>query len=226
MVPMLIGMTERGPDSAGLAVFGKEVDASQRKLSLYSGFTEEGALFPWHTLLDKLNRAMDVTARIEVDGTTLVDVVVPGRPGSGHCGPKDGWRKDPETGSPVYVNESGFLDRDCTVPADGLKRLRVGVKPVTKDGVAMAKVKFSASGRTAAATPIARVRATAGLGAEPGAICSSLCFAVKLNGFAIGFEHARGGACAFCRTGPTLRHSAPFDPENHIYRHFGIGTIQ
>ncbi|MFT0175185.1 amidophosphoribosyltransferase, partial [Paraburkholderia mimosarum] len=42
MVPMLIGMTERGPDSAGLAVFGREVGASQRKLSLYAGFTDEG----------------------------------------------------------------------------------------------------------------------------------------------------------------------------------------
>jgi len=28
MVPMLIGMTERGPDSAGLAVFGDAVGAS------------------------------------------------------------------------------------------------------------------------------------------------------------------------------------------------------
>jgi amidophosphoribosyltransferase len=37
MVPMLIGMTERGPDSAGLAVYTAP-DADQRhKLSLYSG---------------------------------------------------------------------------------------------------------------------------------------------------------------------------------------------
>ncbi|MGU7770375.1 amidophosphoribosyltransferase [Burkholderia sp. MR1-5-21] len=64
MVPMLIGMTERGPDSAGLAVFGKSVDASQRKLSLYSGFTDEGEHFPWEALADRLNASMDVTARI------------------------------------------------------------------------------------------------------------------------------------------------------------------
>jgi len=65
MVPMLIGMTERGPDSAGLAVFGKSLDASQRKLSLYSGFTDEGEHFPWAALADRLNASMDVTAHID-----------------------------------------------------------------------------------------------------------------------------------------------------------------
>ncbi len=37
MVPMLMGMTERGPDSSGLAVFTAPLTASQRKYSLYSG---------------------------------------------------------------------------------------------------------------------------------------------------------------------------------------------
>lgn len=72
MVPMLIGMTERGPDSAGLAVFGKSVDASQRKLSIYAGFTEEGAEFGWQSLLDALNTSMDVAARIDVKGNHAV----------------------------------------------------------------------------------------------------------------------------------------------------------
>ncbi|MBB5398073.1 class II glutamine amidotransferase [Paraburkholderia youngii] len=72
MVPMLIGMTERGPDSAGLAVFGKAVDASQRKLSLYAGFTEEGDRFAWTAVVDALNAAMDVTARIEAKGNHAV----------------------------------------------------------------------------------------------------------------------------------------------------------
>lgn len=35
MVPMLIGMTERGPDSSGMAVFADAVASGQRKLSLY-----------------------------------------------------------------------------------------------------------------------------------------------------------------------------------------------
>jgi len=37
LVPMLLGMTERGPDSAGLAVFTEPVAAPLRKLSLYAG---------------------------------------------------------------------------------------------------------------------------------------------------------------------------------------------
>ena len=35
MVPMLIGMTDRGPDSAGLAVFAHAAPEGMRKLSLY-----------------------------------------------------------------------------------------------------------------------------------------------------------------------------------------------
>src|SRR5579863_7653075 len=35
LVPMLIGMTERGPDSSGLAVFADAVADNRRKLSLY-----------------------------------------------------------------------------------------------------------------------------------------------------------------------------------------------
>ncbi|CAB3801635.1 class II glutamine amidotransferase [Pararobbsia alpina] len=71
MVPMLVGMTERGPDSAGLAVFGNPVDASQRKLSIYAGFTEEGADFAWQALLEALN-VMDATARIDAKGNHAV----------------------------------------------------------------------------------------------------------------------------------------------------------
>ena len=35
MVPMLVGMTERGPDSSGMAVFSEAVAEDRRKLSLY-----------------------------------------------------------------------------------------------------------------------------------------------------------------------------------------------
>jgi methylamine---glutamate N-methyltransferase subunit A len=37
MVPMLVGMTDRGPDSAGLAVYTEPVGERQHKVSLYSG---------------------------------------------------------------------------------------------------------------------------------------------------------------------------------------------
>ncbi|MBD2459524.1 class II glutamine amidotransferase [Oscillatoria sp. FACHB-1407] len=43
MVPMLIGMSDRGPDSAGLAVFTETLPDGYRKYSLYSG----GTTFDW-----------------------------------------------------------------------------------------------------------------------------------------------------------------------------------
>ncbi|MGF6372153.1 glutamate synthase domain-containing protein 1 [Paraburkholderia sp. RAU6.4a] len=72
MVPMLIGMTERGPDSAGLAVFGSAVDESQRKLSLYAGFTDAGNDFDWNALIDALNGAIEMNARVEAKGNHAV----------------------------------------------------------------------------------------------------------------------------------------------------------
>ena len=46
MMPMLIGMTERGPDSAGLAIFGQAVADDERKFSLYSSDMD----FNWQKL--------------------------------------------------------------------------------------------------------------------------------------------------------------------------------
>ncbi|WP_144107127.1 class II glutamine amidotransferase [Paraburkholderia sp. BCC1886] len=65
MVPMLIGMTERGPDSAGLAVFGSTVSEGRRKLSLYAGFTEAGNDFDWNGLREALDGALNVHASID-----------------------------------------------------------------------------------------------------------------------------------------------------------------
>ncbi|MGA9915367.1 MAG: amidophosphoribosyltransferase [Paraburkholderia sp.] len=72
MVPMLIGMTERGPDSAGLAVFGGVVGESQRKLSLYAGFTDLGNEFNWNAMLETLNDAIEVNAHVEAKGNHAV----------------------------------------------------------------------------------------------------------------------------------------------------------
>jgi methylamine---glutamate N-methyltransferase subunit A len=46
MVPMLVGMTERGPDSSGMAVFAECVAGDRRKLSLYCAQTG----FDWRAL--------------------------------------------------------------------------------------------------------------------------------------------------------------------------------
>jgi len=50
MVPMLIGMTERGPDSSGMAVFTEPVAPQSRKLSLYCG--QSG--FDWRQVQEAL----------------------------------------------------------------------------------------------------------------------------------------------------------------------------
>ncbi|MFN3885337.1 MAG: class II glutamine amidotransferase [Aquabacterium sp.] len=72
MVPMLIGMTERGPDSAGLAVFTDPLPAGLRKISVYSGLTEEGNDYDWSALLDALNAELKVQAKASVKANHAV----------------------------------------------------------------------------------------------------------------------------------------------------------
>lgn len=72
MVPMLIGMTERGPDSAGMAVFTPPLAAEQRKLSLYAGLTAQGANYNWGALVSALNAALGVQAAAKQQGNHAV----------------------------------------------------------------------------------------------------------------------------------------------------------
>lgn len=72
MVPMLLGMTERGPDSAGMAVFGAPVAASQRKISVYSGLMAHGEHFDWAGLVDALNDALGDQATVQASGNHAV----------------------------------------------------------------------------------------------------------------------------------------------------------
>lgn len=72
MVPMLIGMTDRGPDSAGMAVFTHPLPERRRKVSLYSGLTEQAGHFDWQALADELNAALRVDANVKVKGPHAV----------------------------------------------------------------------------------------------------------------------------------------------------------
>lgn len=103
--------------------------------------------------------------RLEGDGEPLVDVVIPGQPGNGHCGPKDGWKRN--RGTFTYVNESGYLDRDCTVPSGGLRSLKVKVKAKGNPPSAW-KVRYKIAGALATNVDPARLRTTLVLGAETG----------------------------------------------------------
>ncbi len=66
--PMLIGMTLRGPDSAGLAVFGGEVNGGELKYSLYSPSPD----FCWSTLEAELNNHLKSPIRLSVKANHAV----------------------------------------------------------------------------------------------------------------------------------------------------------
>jgi len=79
MVPMLIGMTQRGPESAGLAVFGTPTTDTQRKINLYSGLTEDGADFDWGGLVNELSEHLDMKITVHPRGNHAV-LTVPAAP--------------------------------------------------------------------------------------------------------------------------------------------------
>jgi methylamine---glutamate N-methyltransferase subunit A len=68
MVPMLVGMSERGPSSAGLAVYTAPVAEPRHKLSLYSG---ENAV-DWSELLGRIASDLKSTHEISVHGNHAV----------------------------------------------------------------------------------------------------------------------------------------------------------
>ncbi|MGV3582006.1 MAG: class II glutamine amidotransferase [Methylophilus sp.] len=60
MLPMLIGMTERGPDSAGMAVFTEAVTEGYLKYNLFA----PSMTFNWQALADEFNTALSVKASV------------------------------------------------------------------------------------------------------------------------------------------------------------------
>ena len=68
MVPMLVGMTERGPDSAGLAVYTTPVSERHHKLSLYSGETA----VDWPELLERIAAGFAHDPEISTHGNHVV----------------------------------------------------------------------------------------------------------------------------------------------------------
>lgn len=88
MLPMLIGMSQRGPDSSGLAVFGEPVPASARKISVYAGFIGGGAGFDWQAMAAAMGHALDIEVRVDAKGNHAV-LTVTGDPAAAR-----GWMKD------------------------------------------------------------------------------------------------------------------------------------
>jgi len=74
MTPMLIGMTDRGPDSAGVAIFGEPQAGATRKISL---FWRDGAA-DWKRLKGELQAAFDGAHRWTETGQHAI--VITGTP--------------------------------------------------------------------------------------------------------------------------------------------------
>lgn len=72
MVPMLLGMTERGPDSAGLAVYRPALAEGWHKISVYSGLTEQGARYDWRALTQHLQQHLDQPVSLTAQGNHAV----------------------------------------------------------------------------------------------------------------------------------------------------------
>ena len=68
MLPMLIGMSERGPESAGLAVFTEAVAGGRRKFSVYSGST----IARWETFAQAAMREFGADAAVSAHANHAV----------------------------------------------------------------------------------------------------------------------------------------------------------
>jgi amidophosphoribosyltransferase len=115
MVPMLTGMTERGPDSAGLAVYTAPVPHSQHKISLYSG----QAALDWTLLFERLEAAFDSRAQIEIHDNQAVL--------TSSANPDDiiAWlHRHAETVAVLSVGRCIDLYKDVGAPADIARRYR------------------------------------------------------------------------------------------------------
>jgi glutamate synthase domain-containing protein 1 len=113
MVPMMIGMTERGPDSAGLAVFSEPVDAAAYKLSLYAGSHR----VDWDSLLAKVQVALpgEHSLRVAANHAVLTTGAAPEM--------AEQWIDANVPGVTVLsVGRSIDLYKDTGAPADVAKR--------------------------------------------------------------------------------------------------------
>src|SRR6201999_4585902 len=61
---MLVGMSERGPDSAGIAVYHSEVPAGQSKVTLFNADMH----YDWRKLAGDLSQALNVKTEVEQKG--------------------------------------------------------------------------------------------------------------------------------------------------------------
>lgn len=114
-VPMLVGMTDRGPDSAGLAVYTPPSSAQDRKLSLYSG----AHAVDFKQLLEDIRAEVDGIQSIALKGNHAV-LITRGDPDEAAD-----WvsRRAPDV-AVLSVGRSIDLYKDVGAPADIARRYR------------------------------------------------------------------------------------------------------
>ncbi len=77
MMPMLIGMTERGPESAGLAVFTAPIAGDRRKYSIYSGKVTGD--WPAFTAAAQRELGADTTVAVQANHAVVETAAGPAR---------------------------------------------------------------------------------------------------------------------------------------------------
>lgn len=116
MAPMLIGMTSRGPDSAGVAIFGEPVGGGAHKLSLFWG----DGVPEWDRLAQEFAKAFEARPSLAVTGRHAVLQTK---------SPPEEVRAWLERSSPqIYVLSVGRaidLYKDTGAPADIVRRYRL-----------------------------------------------------------------------------------------------------
>ena len=112
MVPMLIGMTERGPDSSGMAVFTQPVPHEQRKISLYC----ESPQLDWRAMESALTRRFQgASLNLKVNHAVLTTLSSPDEVRA--------WLADHHPDVHVLsVGRSINLYKDVGLPADVAQR--------------------------------------------------------------------------------------------------------
>ncbi|MGE0310289.1 MAG: class II glutamine amidotransferase [Lautropia sp.] len=121
MLPMLVGMTERGPDSAGMAVFTEPVTEGAIKLSLYSGEAHPASRVDWPALGAAFRAALDASATLRVAHNHAV-LGTTARPEAARA-----WLSDHAPRLKVLsAGRSIDLYKDVGLPADIAARYRLG----------------------------------------------------------------------------------------------------
>jgi methylamine---glutamate N-methyltransferase subunit A len=120
MTPMLIGMTDRGPDSAGVAIFGEPLKGAEHKVSLFWGEGESHAEPDWKRLSQEFSAEFDGKHRIQTLGRhAVVHTLAP---------PADVRTWLEEAAPEIYVLSVGRsidLYKDTGAPADIVRRYKL-----------------------------------------------------------------------------------------------------